>query len=103
MTLLDLVTYFKDGGDFEEFCTQENLNLESEVIEIFAVSPLSIDSELLFVEIEKSEGRNTYIANSSKYENLFDFYYFLDAIEESGNMSSEKLTEALFKYAINDA
>jgi len=43
-----------------------------------------------------------------RQHNLFDFYYFLDAIEEANNnqnrsLSSEELAKLLYNYAINDA
>ncbi|CAI8733195.1 hypothetical protein [Chryseobacterium sp. IT-36CA2] len=108
MKLLDLVKYFRDGGSFEEFCQKQSLDLESEAIEIYMEQPLKIDNNLAFFEIEKTEGYIEYDYKNIKYSNLFDFYYFLDAIEESKNaqnqsLSNEELTKLLFNYAINDA
>ncbi|UKB85364.1 hypothetical protein LF887_06985 [Chryseobacterium sp. MEBOG06] len=110
MKLLELVKYFRDGHSFEEFCQTYSLDLQSEVIEIYMEQPLKIDNELAFFEIEKTEGNieYEYEYKNIKYSNLFDFYYFLDAIEESKNaknhsLSNEQLTKLLFNYAINDA
>ncbi len=108
MKLLELVKYFRDGGSFEDFCQAQSLDLESEVIEIYMREPLEIDNELAFFEIEKTQGNIEYKYKDIKYSNLFDFYYFLDAIEESQNaqnrsLSNEEITKLLFNYAINDA
>lgn len=107
MKLLNLIKYFRDGGSFEEFCQKQSLDLESEAIEIYMEQPLKIENDLAFFEIEKTEGSIEYDYNNIRYSNLFDFYYFLDAIEESNNdqnqlLSNEELTKLLFNYAIND-
>ncbi|ROI01664.1 hypothetical protein EGI16_17385 [Chryseobacterium sp. G0240] len=108
MKLLNLIKYFREGGAFEEFCKINSLDSKSEVIEIYMEQPLEIDNNLAFFEIEKTEGRFEYEEENVKYFNLFDFYYFLDAIKESKNyqnqsLSNKELTKHLFNYAINDA
>lgn len=108
MKLLNLVEYFKNGGSYEDFCQTQSLDTESEVVEIYMQEPLKIDNDLAFFEIEKTEGNIEYSNNGIKYSNLFDFYYFLDAIEESKNtdnqaLSNEELTKILYNYALNDA
>ncbi|MDR0263682.1 MAG: hypothetical protein LBJ04_10700 [Sphingobacterium sp.] len=108
MKLVELIDFFRNGGSFEEFCRLELLNEESEVIGIFMEMPLDIDNELRFFEIEKTGGRLEYTDHGINYYNLFDFYYFLDTVEEAGNdqneaISNEELTKLLYNYAINDA
>ncbi|KFF18847.1 hypothetical protein [Chryseobacterium sp. JM1] len=108
MKLLELVQYFRSGGSYEDFCQIQSLDTESEVVEIYMEQPLKIDNNLAFFEIEKTEGNIEYSNNGMKYSNLFDFYYFLDAIEESNTgdnhaLSNEELTKALYNYALNDA
>jgi hypothetical protein len=108
MKLVELVKYFRNGGTYEEFCLQQSLNLESEVIEIYTEKPFRIDNELAFFEIENTEGRIEYTLNEVKYFNIFDFYYFLDAMEESNNikhlsLSDDEIANRLYNYAINDA
>lgn len=106
--LVDLVRFFRNGGSLENFCLEQGLNSESEVIEIYMQKPFSLNSELACFEIEDTEGAVEYSFNSTIYYNLFDFYYFLDAIEESNDSPNSKRTdreiaEALLSYAINDA
>ena len=108
MILTELVHYFRNEGSFEDFCHQQSLDLNSEVIGVFAQVPLSIQSPLGFFEIEKTEGRIAYSHDNVEYRNLFDFFFFLDAIEESKvepNRSSRdsEIAEKLLSYAINDA
>lgn len=56
MKLLDLVTYFREGSAFEEFCKVNALDAKSELIEIYMKQPLKVDNDLAFFEIEKTEG-----------------------------------------------
>lgn len=108
MKLVELVNYFRKRGSFDEFCQSKSLNLESEVIEIYMEKPFDLGNDLAFFEIEKTEGKVEYIFNGIKYFNLFDFYYFLDAIEESNSDENKSLTDneianRLLSYAIHDA
>lgn len=108
MKLLELVNYFRSGGSYEDFCELQSLDQESEVVEIYMKQPLQIDNNLAFFEIEKTEGNLEFSYNGIEYLNLFDFYYFLDAIEESNNTDNKSLTndeiaKRLYSYAINDA
>lgn len=107
MNLLELVSYYRDGRSYEEFCISNSLDQESEVIEIYMEQPLQIYGELGFFEIEKTDGVYEYISDGIKYSNLFDFFYFLDVIKESNNPDNRHLTDdqiakILFDYAIND-
>lgn len=108
MKLLELVKYFRHGGSYESFCDTEFLNQESEVIEIYMKKPLELNNDLGFFEIEKTEGAYEFVNKNINYNNLFDFYYFLDAIEDSNNETNKNLTDeniakVLYEYAINDA
>ncbi|MDH6252597.1 hypothetical protein M2347_002324 [Chryseobacterium sp. H1D6B] len=108
MKLLELVNYFRNGGSYKEFCQTQSLDQESEVVEIYMKQPLEMDNELAFFEIEKTEGNFEFSNNGMKYSNLFDFYYFLDAIEESKNddnksLPNDEIAKRLYNYAITDA
>lgn len=108
MNLTNLVSFFRTGGTFEEFCIKHELDSETEVIEIFAAKPFGLDMDLAFFPIEETEGAIEHTANSIHYHNLFDFYFFLDAIEESKNSQNEifsdmQIAEKLLNYAINNA
>ncbi len=108
MKFVELVKYFRKGGSFEEFCNNKSFDVEAEVIEIYMEKPFDLGNDLAFFEIEKTEGNVEYTSNGVTYFNLFDFYYFLDAIEESnedGNksISDDELAKRLLYYAVHNA
>ncbi len=108
MKLEDLIAYFRKAGVFEDFCQDYSLDVEAEVIEVYMQKPFSLDSDLAFFEIEKTEGNIEHISDGVKYYNLFDFYYFLDMIEElkegdNKKLSDKEVAERVLSYAIKDA
>ncbi|RYD59056.1 MAG: hypothetical protein EOP56_02160 [Sphingobacteriales bacterium] len=108
MTLGELVSYFRNGCSFKEFCLSQALKAESEAIEIYMQKPFSLNNNLKFFEIEITEGRMEYNFDGINYGNLFDFHYFIGAIEESNEQNNTSLTNdaiarRLHEYAINDA
>ncbi len=107
MTLVELVHYFRSGGSLGKFCQSQRLSVDTEVVEIFMAKPFSIDNHLAFPEIEKTEGKTEYTCDGREYINMFDFYYFLDAIEESNSANNSHITddtiaELLYNYAMKD-
>ena len=108
MKLLELVAYFRNGGSYQDFCSSQSLDISSEVIEVYMEKTLHLDNDLAFFEIEKTDGKSEYIFKQVQYLNLFDFYYFLDTIEESHNDENNTLTDlevanVLFSYARDDS
>lgn len=105
MKLADLVSIFRRGETFQGFCEANSLDPESEAVEIYAKCPVSVESELGFFPIEEAEGKIHFESDGVQYSNLFDFFYFLEAIEEikeSHKMSDLEIAKRLFCYAIND-
>jgi hypothetical protein len=107
MKLVDLVSYFRQGGTFDDFCKAHKLNAESEVIEVYAQKPVSLESQLGFFPIEDTKGQVEYFSDGAKYQNLFDFFYFLEVIEdvksEETPPKDAELAQTLLSYALNDS
>ncbi len=106
MKLIDLITFFREGGTFEDFCKGQALSAESEVIEIYAQEPVSLEAQLGFFPIEETEGRIELQSEGVQYHNLFDFFYFLEVIEDlkdSEGPTNSELAQKLFTYAMKDA
>ena len=108
MKLEDLVSYFREGNSYEDFCKQYSIDSQTEVIEVYMKKPFKLDSEIFFFEAEKTGDLIEYKFNDTLYYNLFDFYYFMDVIEESNESSNKNLKDleiarVLLSYAIHDA
>ncbi|MCF6408082.1 hypothetical protein L3C95_34660 [Chitinophaga filiformis] len=108
MKLVDLVHYFTNGGSYKEFCRSQSLELKSEVIEVYMEGQFDVNNEIAFFETEKTFGKVECVFNGTKYINLFDFFYFLDTIEESKSSENQAITDAeiasiLLSYARDDA
>ncbi|PTS82818.1 hypothetical protein DBR00_17075 [Pseudomonas sp. HMWF032] len=106
MKLVELVAYFRKGGSFREFCREQGIRDESEVVEIYAEEPVNINSVLNFFPIEETGGCVSFEFNGRKYENLFDFFYFLDVMEGAKSqieLSDLELADKIFAYAVKDA
>ncbi|MEQ6125017.1 hypothetical protein AAON49_12490 [Pseudotenacibaculum sp. MALMAid0570] len=107
MTLIELIHYFRSGGNENQFIKENSLDPESEVIEIYMQKPFSFDKEIAFFEAEKTEGKIEFEFEDSKYYNLMDFYYLHDFIEESRmeqhkNLSNIELAKIFLNYCLND-
>lgn len=106
MKLIDLIAYFRQGRTLEEFCKAQGLDAKSEVIEIYAQEPVCLEAQLGFFPIEETGGRIQFESEGVRYHNLFDFFYFLEVIEEikgSEKRTDSELAQKLFTYAIRDA
>lgn len=108
MKITELVNYFRNEGSYDEFCHSKSLNSLSEVIEIYMEKPFKLENDLIFFEIEKTEGRREYVYNGLTYYNLFDFFYFSESITESNageykSLPDNEIATMLLSYALNDA
>src|SRR5690242_9128579 len=106
MKLIELVKFFRHGGTFEDFCREHALDEKAEVIEIYARTPVRLESTLGFFPVEETEGKADFTFQGIRYQTLFDFFYFLGAIEEAERQESladAELAERLLSYALKDA
>ena len=108
MNLLELVALFRGGHSFNEFCQINLLDSESEVIMIHIKKPFGLESDLGFFESEKTDDKIEYVSNGETYFYLFEFSYFLDAIEEYQSAEHKQLTDDevashLLHYGLFDA
>lgn len=106
MKLEELVAFFRRGGTFDDFCDKQHLDSASEVIEIYAKEPISVESALGFFPIEVSAGQVQFQRDGVLYRSLFDFFYFLDAIgdmKDRSNLTDSEAAHVLFSYAVTDA
>lgn len=67
MTITELINYFRNNGNKEDFFENNSLDPASEAIEIYMQEPLEIDNEIKLFEIERTIGNLTYIHERIEY------------------------------------
>jgi hypothetical protein len=108
MKLINLVEYLVDPEKLEELYRKENLNIESEALLIYMHGDLSIDSEIIFFEIEETEDDLVYEKDGSKYIQFFPVNYAVELIEtdlglKGKGYSDLEIANRLLEYRIKDA
>lgn len=106
MTLPELIQYFRNDGDYTSFCKMQRLDKDAEAIEIYAAQPFGLNSKLEFLAIEETAGRTPYSYNGNEVHSLFDFYYFINAVNEAfrdETKSDIDIALRLLDYAERDA
>ena len=105
MRLIDLVTFFRQGGTLCDLCLSKGLRADSEVIEIYSQGLMCMEAELGFFPIEESKGRIEFEFQRLNYHYLFDVFYFLQVIDDEKGLegrTDDELAKQLYSYAIND-
>ncbi|MEP6612669.1 MAG: hypothetical protein ABJA76_12315 [Mucilaginibacter sp.] len=106
MNLINLIPYLKSSNGIAELYKLNNLNVESEVILIYVIELLTIDSEVVFFEIEETEDDVLYQKNGINYIQLFPVNYAKELIEDFSGLGYDddlKIARRLLEYRINDA
>ena len=104
MNFIDLVSFFRKNNSLEDFCQKNNLDNDSEVIEIYMQKPFGVNNELSFFEIEKTDGRIAYLSNGIMYYELLDMYHFREyVLAFPKKLTDEQIAIRLLDYANNDA
>ncbi|WP_116789414.1 hypothetical protein [Flavobacterium psychrotrophum] len=105
MTFPELINYFREeDGTYESFCKMQRLDGDAESVEIYMPKPFGLNSKLEFFKTDETGGKPQYSYNGSAFYNLFNFYYFLNALKESERddnkvVSDIDLTLRLLDYA----
>lgn len=107
MKLTDLIDYLRSPNKLNQLLVEEQLNTDSEVIEIYMKDSLSLESEIKFFEIEETEDNLNFEKDGVTYVQLFPVDH---AIEVLGflNMPREShenfdVAKRLLEYRIKDA
>ena len=108
MKLIELIPYLETPKLLDEFCKQENLNIESEALLLYMLGTLDLESEIVIFEIEETEGRLVFEKEGHQYVQLFPLSYAAESIEfdldlKNKNYSADDIARRLLDYRINDA
>ncbi|WP_295794147.1 hypothetical protein [Mucilaginibacter sp.] len=106
MKLINLIPYLKSANGIAELFKLNNLNIKSEVILIYMIEFLTIDSEIVLFEIEETEDDLLFQKNGISYIQLFPVNYAKELIEDFSRLGYDddlKIARRLLEYRINDA
>lgn len=108
MLLEELITYFRNNGDYEMFCKDNNIDVNTDVIQFYLKPPYNKSSVVKMVAVEDASDRIEVQIDGEKYLNAFSFYYIEDLMEEINNgeyknMSDSDIINMVINYLINNA
>lgn len=107
MKIIELVKYLKNVQDSEKFVSVELPDIEYDLVDIYMINKLDLDSQIIFFDAEKIPNKLIIDIEGVIYENLFPLNMAQDMVEEfvSNNPSASDLEIAKFliKYREKDA
>jgi hypothetical protein len=108
MTLIELIPYLINPVKLNELYLKWDLNIESEALLICMKLKLDLDSEIVFFEIEETEGYLIFEKDEMKYFELFPLEHAIDLIEFDLNLKDKgysdlEIAKRLFEYRQKDA
>lgn len=108
MKLVELIPYLINPVKLNELYLKWDLNIESEALLICMKLKLDLDSEIVFFEIEETEGDLVFEKDEMTYFELFPLEYAIGLIEFDLNLkdkgySDYEIAQRLLEYRHKDA
>ena|ERR1700744_2960038 len=106
MKLVDLIDWLADSGRLEALVEKEGFEDRS-MVEIYMIGSLSLESEIVFFDAEKTPPTIEFEENGIAYIEFFPLEHALDSISDlqlfGKGYSNDFIARRLFEYRINDA
>ncbi|MBX2916853.1 MAG: hypothetical protein KF856_16410 [Cyclobacteriaceae bacterium] len=106
MKLLELVEYLKNPNSLENLLGKELKNVEIDLIEIYMIESIALDSQIKFFDAEKIPSTIEIEVDGLKYINLFPLYMAQELVEEFTSIYGKnnlEIAKRLIEYRIKDA
>lgn len=105
MKLTDIIPYLKDTDKWEDLLADLNIDNNCEEVLIYALDKLDINSDILLIELEKTEDDLEINFEEKKYIQIFPYSlaYELITIDFSNLKTDLDIAQRLIEYRINDA
>ncbi len=84
MTLPEIITYFNNGGSYENFVKSCGFAADADNVALYAQKPFGLNSKIEFFSEGETAGMAEHSYNGSDFYRLFEFTYLLNAIREAG-------------------
>jgi hypothetical protein len=105
MKLTELIPFLKDKSKWDNLLTKFNIDKESEEILIYATEHLDIESEVILIELEKTDDKLETTINGVRHIQILPSSLAKDLIENDfSQMTGDfEIAKRLLEYCINDA
>lgn len=108
MKLLDIIDYLRDSDRVGQLYNILNLPQDSETILIYMTDSLSLDSDLKFFDVEKTDDNLIFTENGVTYHQFFPLDFAVEIVEsyfsdQEKGLDNTGLAKRLMDYRINDA
>ncbi|MBN8643114.1 MAG: hypothetical protein J0L86_14985 [Flavobacteriales bacterium] len=107
MNLVELVQHLKSLEQAENFIEGELPDVEYDLVDIYMVEKLGLDSEIVFFNAEEIPNKLIINIEGITYENLFPLNLTQEMVEEleasNGKISNIEIAKRLLEYREKDA
>jgi len=105
MKLTELIPFLKDKSKWDNLLTKFNIDKESEEILIYATEHLDIESEVILIELEKTDDKLETTINGVRHIQILPSSLAKDLIENDFSQLTGdfEIAKRLLEYCINDA
>lgn len=105
MNIIELVKHLKKLEDAETFVNEKLPDIEYDLVDIYMVDKLSLDSSIVFFDAEKISNKLIIEVNGVTYVNLFPLNMTQELVEEFSldKITDREIAERLLKYREKDA
>ena len=104
MKLTDLIPYLKNPNKWNDLLAELGIDLNTEEVLIYALDKLELDSEILLIELEKTEDEIEIELNGKKYIQILPTSLAQELLIDLSNLTTDiDIAQRLIEYSINDA
>lgn len=107
MKLSDLIEYLRDTSKLDQLYMDENINVDTEAVEIYMKEALSLESEIKFFRIEETGDDLVFDKDNITYIQLFPVDHAIEVLGflnlEEGKYDKFETARRLLDYRIKDA
>jgi hypothetical protein len=108
MRLVELIKNLKSIQQAQELVSKEFPNVEFDLVELYMVNELSLESDIRFFDAEKIPNKLLIEVDGIKHVNFFPLYLAQEMVEDYTNLKDEKLSDEeiakrMLKYRLKDA
>ena len=105
MKLTNLIPYIQDLDKWEGLLADLSIDLNCEEVLIYSLDKLDINSDILLIELDKTEGKLEITLEDKKYVQILQYSLAYELVTiDFANLSTDfDIANRLIEYSINDA